>query len=443
MGLGKSIQALGLIVTNSPKDANVPRTTLIVCPTSVMSSWVKQIEQHLEAGTLKVSQYHGPDRFNLLSKLDDVDVLVTSYGTMKSDFTRFLSRAATDHNCGVPKPESYLFDKRFHRIILDEAHMIRNVKSQAFKGVMALQASHRLCLTGTPIQNKPEDIYALLAFVAGGPLSDQKIFDEAIATPIYFGNPIGLSRLRTVMAHVALRRNKSELALPPKTVELRVVKYPDNCPHKYVHDVLFKSTQMKVRATLSTSTEIVVQKEKMEMLEAIMRVRQACVSGVLVPKTMEHLHVKGKNIRENETKLSMIEMNEYLGPSPKFKALHQAICEMNSDEKGVIFSQFTKVLDLLEPFLQSFGHSYVRLDGSMSLLQRNKSIQEFNAEIGGPRLILCSLRAAGTGITLTRGNHCFMMDPWWNSGVEQQAMDRVSCIIVPSSTFAHWMLAQF
>ena len=123
---------------------------------------------------------------------------------------------------------------------------------------------------------------------------------------------------------------------------------------------------------------------------------------------------------------SMIETMNDLGPSPKLKALALAIGEMKVDEKGVIFSQFTKLLDVLEPFLQSMGHTFVRIDGSKTATQRINAMREFNVEIDGPRFILCSLHAAGTGITLTRGNHCFMMDTWWNSSVEQQAMDRVS-----------------
>ena len=124
---------------------------------------------------------------------------------------------------------------------------------------------------------------------------------------------------------------------------------------------------------------------------------------------------------------ALAERMKTLGASPKLEALALAIAEMKDDEKGVIFSQFTKMLDLIEPFLTSIGYTFVRIDGSKSATQRNTAMKEFSAD-GGPTFILCSLHAAGTGITLTRGNHCFMMDTWWNSSAEQQAMDRVSYV---------------
>ena len=113
-----------------------------------------------------------------------------------------------------------------------------------------------------------------------------------------------------------------------------------------------------------------------------------------------------------------------LGPSPKLEALLLAIAEMKADEKGVIFSQFRKFLDIIAPFLTARGFTFVRIDGSKSPAQRIASMKEFAAD-GGPRFILCSLHAAGTGITLHRANHCFMMDTWWNGSIEDQAMDRV------------------
>ena len=527
MGLGKSLQALGLILTNAPASTSEPRTTLIICPVSVMSNWVMQVEQHLLPNTLKVGLYHGSDRFNLLATLPDLDILVTSYGTISTDFANHSPKGGTgkkqDKKENQPpkkkkaKLVSSIFEKQFRRIILDEAHTIRNVQSKTYAGCMALQATYRLCLTGTPLQNKPEDIHSLLSFLSVEPLGDRSIFRRAIAQPIYVGDAIGLSRLRTVMAHVALRRNKSKLDLVPKSVELRSVAFPDDCAHRRIHDVLFESAQLVFRATLSSGNDNQVSKNYMKILETLMRIRQACISGALVPKAsiqaaedvMKLVKGKGALSAEDGEKLlqklkgafdeatttecaicfdtmevgdavilrtcshvfcelclatvsercnglcpmcrckfeasdmikssvavaatlkttneaSMIETMNDLGPSPKLKALALAIGEMKVDEKGVIFSQFTKLLDVLEPFLQSMGHTFVRIDGSKTATQRINAMREFNVEIDGPRFILCSLHAAGTGITLTRGNHCFMMDTWWNSSVEQQAMDRVS-----------------
>jgi SNF2 family DNA or RNA helicase len=523
--LSKSLQAIGLLLSNPPKAID-PKTTLIVCPLSVISNWVEQIEQHLVPNTLKVGIYHGTHCRSLLTELSDLDVLISPYGTISADYCIAFPNGLKGDGAKEDLPPqkkktkhttngmATVFDNIFHRIILDEAHTIRNSKSKAYAGCMALQSTYRLCLTGTPLQNKPEDIHSLLSFLAVEPLADRTIFRRAIAQPIGIGDPVGLSRLRTVMAHVALRRNKSKLDLVSKTVELRSIRFPDSCAHKRIHDALFESTQIFFRATLSSGDDKQLSKYYMKILELLTRIRQACISGNLVPKriieaaeqvlelvkdqelspedgeklleklkgtfsettecaicldTMEEdeavilrecshifcescLYKVSEQCREicplcrcrfkptdiltssrdiasamNGMKpATLLETMSNLSPSPKLKALALAIGEMHDDEKGVIFSQFTKMLDLLEAFLKEQGHSFVRIDGSKSAAQRSTAMKQFSTENGGPRFILCSLHAAGTGITLTRGNHCFMMDTWWNSSVEQQAMDRVS-----------------
>jgi SWI/SNF-related matrix-associated actin-dependent regulator of chromatin subfamily A3 len=300
------------------------------------------------------------------------------------------------------------------------------------------------------------------------------------------------------MARVALRRGKSKLLnLTQKVVKLQSVTFPKDCLHKEIYSILYASTKKMIRTALLSGKDILLSKMNMEILERMMRIRQACVSGVLIPKTIIQSAKNTMNgdlsAQDDENSLgtcrttttaecakcfevmdaddavvlrtcshafcelclhdvlecpvcqykfeerdlmkscvakeqSMMKTMDSLGPSPKLKALVLAIAKMKDDEKGVIFSQFTKLLDLLEPFLIYLGHTFVRIDGSKTALQRNTAITEFNAEVGGPRFILCSLHAAGTGITLTRANHCFIMDPWWNSSAEQQAMDRVSLL---------------
>lgn len=334
--------------------------------------------------------------------------------------------------------------------------------------------------------------------------------------PTVNGDDAGLALLRTMMAHVALRRNKDKLDLAEKTVELRSIAFPEG-DHKTIYDTVYDSAQKVFAATLSGGDDRVM-KNYMMILETLMRIRQACVSGKLVPKERLEMaekilsQVKGKEgqltaaegeallqklkgafegdtetfecavcfeeVAENaavilrtcshvfcepcltrvstqcrglcpfcrqayapkdmikqsvaaaatqqdgeEKKNPVSQTMDDLGPSPKLEALLQAIAEMKDDEKGVIFSQFTKFLDLVEPFLTEHGYSFVRIDGSKSATQRIAAMKSFAAD-DGPTFILCSLHAAGTGITLSRGNHVYMMDTWWNTSVENQAMDR-------------------
>lgn len=517
MGLGKTLQAIGLILVNPPI-TDAPKTTLVICPVSVMSNWIQQIEEHVQPGTLKVAMYHGPDRADLLCNLNEIDVLISSYGTVSTDFgNEFPSQGKEKRKTKKRKVVS-IFDLNFHRIILDEAHIIRNTKSRTFRGCCKLQATYRLCLTGTPLQNKPDDIHSLFSFLSVEPLGDKDIFRRAVSQPILNGDDMGLSRLRTMMAHIALRRNKNmtNLKIPEKTVELRSIEFPVDSPHKEIHDALFKSAQIAFKATLGAGEDKAL-KNYMMILETLTRIRQACVSGALVPK--ERLEAAEKVLAEVQGKkgeltpeegeallrklkgafddtecvecaVCLNEMEESaaiilktcshvfcepcvskvatecrglcplcrqkfepadmvkksaasaaataideghkplsqcmddLGPSPKLEALVQAIDEMKDDEKGVIFSQFTKFLDLIGPFLAARGFTFVRIDGTKTASQRIAAMKEFSAD-DGPRFILCSLHAAGTGITLNRASHCFMMDTWWNVSVENQAMDRV------------------
>lgn len=521
MGLGKTLQSIGLVLANPPKP-NAPKTTLIVCPVSVMPNWIQQIEHHVQADTLKVAMYHGTDRHDLLTKLNEVDVLIASYGTISTDYGVENPKQGKEAKPAKKKKRktkgsASIFEQAFHRIILDEAHTIRNTKSRTFAGITKLQATYRLCLTGTPLQNKPDDIHSLFSFLSVEPLGDKNVFRRAVSQPIQNGDDTGLARLRTMMAHVALRRTKgmTNLELVSKSVELRKVEYPSDSPHKSIHDALFESAQVAIQATMSEGDDKALRNYMM-ILETLTRIRQACVSGKLVPKErMEAAErvlaeVKGmkghqltpeegeallqklkgafEEVEAMECAVCLNEMDESaavilrscshvfcepclskvsascrglcplcrqkfepsdmvkkttaaaainvelsqplsqsmdeLGPSPKLEALGQAISEMKDDEKGVIFSQFTKFLDVVEPYIASLGFTFTRIDGSKTATQRIAAMKEFSAD-GGPRFILCSLHAAGTGITLNRANHCFMMDTWWNVSVENQAMDRV------------------
>jgi SNF2 family DNA or RNA helicase len=492
-----------------------------------MSNWIQQIEQHVAPDTFKVGMYHGPDRYDLLSAASDFDVLIASYGTLSTDYGNEFPKVGGKENSKPKKKKARtkgpsIFAQIFLRVILDEAHIIRNTKSRTFAGCSKLQATYRLCLTGTPLQNKPEDIRSLFAFLSVEPLGDRNIFRRAISQPIQNGDDVGIARLRTMMAHIALRRNKSKLDLVEKTVELRSIAFPADSAHKGIHDALFESAQIAFRATLSAGDDKAL-KNYMMILETLTRIRQACVSGCLVPKerleaaekvlamvtgkkgeltaeegeallqklkgaladeegvecaicledleesatvilrSCKHVFCEPcitkveKQCRglcplcrqqfqpddiikkcaaesaaatdDGDTRKSLSDSMDDLGPSPKLEAMGQAITEMKVDEKGVIFSQFTKFLDIIEPFLTALGHTFVRIDGSKTAKQRIAAMDAFSAE-DGPRFILCSLHAAGTGITLNRANHAFMCDTWWNVSVENQAMDRVSNVEV-------------
>lgn len=413
----------------------------------------------------------------------------------------------------------------FPEIVLDEAHVIRSSKTKKFKAVKELKAERRLLLTGTPFVNRPGDIYSLLNFLGVEPLNDVSIFRRAITQPMKEGNDIGLSRLRTTMVHVALRRSKhlAQIQLAEKEVQLRSIVFPEDI-NKQVYDALFGTIRMAFLAVLQDG-EQKVMKNYTSIFEKLLRLRQCCCSLSLIPlerrqaalnlwedygRRLEQGHkltaeegakllekLKGAFTQEDESipecAVCLMEMDQNgcrilrtcahvfcqdcitkvmamsdvkcplcrmtfsnsdiiekekaviaasqeseegkkedfdkmnsAGHSPKILALIEALNEMKQDEKGVIFSQFKKFLDQISNALEEAGYSFVRIHGSMSITKRIHSVNAFNSEsTDSPRLIVCSLHAAGAGINLTRGNHVFMMDCWWNQAIENQAMDRV------------------
>mmetsp|Transcript_12803 Transcript_12803/g.15672 ORF Transcript_12803/g.15672 Transcript_12803/m.15672 type:complete len:1060 (+) Transcript_12803:80-3259(+) len=515
--------------------------TLIVCPVSVMSNWQQQLLDHVRDDVLRLELYHGPNRTDLLPLLQNgvIDVLLVSYHTLAAEFGNKHGKSSkSNQNSDVlsqgsaKEPEQKkrrkvsIFDIAFHRIILDEAHTIRNEKTKYFKAVKEVKADRKLALTGTPFVNKSDDIYSLFSFLGVHPLGDKDIFRRSISQPLKEGNDIGLTRLRTAVSYVALRRSKAktEIQLVEKEVQLRSISFPENDVHKQTYDALFGSCRLAIQAVLQNDggdSDETGFKNYSSLFEKLLRMRQSCCSAALVPEYRRKIALTmWKDLQKNDTgkKLSkeeglklleklkgtftqaenelpecavcLMEMEEQdsrilrkcghvfcnicieqvlkvsnqkcpmcrepftkgdminksvavkatlpssgsdivsddsntdLRTPPKVLALLEAIKTMKSDEKAVIFSQFTSFLDVIGGALKDSGHSYCRIDGSMTVVKRIESISAFSAD-DGPRLILCSLHAAGTGINLTRGNHAFMMDCWWNDSVENQAMDRI------------------
>eukprot|EP00536_Pseudo-nitzschia_multiseries_P013974 jgi/Psemu1/327386/estExt_fgenesh1_pg.C_6390001 len=558
MGLGKTLQVIALLLAAPPpssalvgaKKANLrkqPQCSMIVCPVSVMSNWQQQIKQHVQDGVLNVGVYQGPSRGKLLQKVQDgeINVLLVSYHTLAADYTKEFGKPGNGNTINddrkmlsrptkKQKRVESIFDIEFHRICLDEAHFVRNSRSGFFHACNRVSAQRRWALTGTPFVNRADDIYSLMVFLGFEPLNDRKIYQRAISLPMENGEEeAGLACLRVAMADVSLRRSKATagIKLVGKTVQLTKVSFDEGSPHKSVYDALFGTLRVAFEAVLQDGDKEVLKKYT-DVFEKLLRLRQACCSGKLVPlerrqraievwkelkdrsendqtprltaqegldlleklkgtfgedanstdlpecavclmemeeaqcvilKHCSHVYCeecisrvyntagKGKPkcplCRKVFSKADMIKKNvaceatqvqkdgvsidnidnDHIGRSPKISALLATIQNaMNPDEKGVIFSQFTSFLDLIGDALHEEGHAFVRIDGSMNTMKRMAAVRAFSSdEINGPRFILCSLHAAGTGINLTRGSKAFMMDCWWNSSVENQAMDRI------------------
>jgi superfamily II DNA or RNA helicase len=365
MGLGKTLQTACVLGQKS----------LVVCPTSVLPS----------RPSLTVNAYHGPSR-----TLDDADVTVTTYAILRLDLVQLQARD-------------------WSALVLDEAQNIKNPESQAAKASFALKAPFRLALSGTPVENRLDELWSLMHFTNQGLLGGRREFDEKLARPIADGNAGAKLELRKRLKPFVLRRLKKDVAkdLPPRTEVVRTVTLDER--ERATYDAIFAATKDEVVKLLGQGGSV------LKALEALLRLRQAACHPALIP---------GQLARTSSKVQTLIE------------ALVTAVAD---GHKALVFSQWTKLLDLIEPELTAAGVRFSRLDGSTP--NRGDVTTEFQTD-GGPPVMLISLKAGGTGLTLTAADHVFLVDPWWNPAVEAQAADRAHRIGQDKPVFVYRLVSQ-
>lgn len=360
MGLGKTIQAMSVFGAK----------TLVVCPTSVLPNWRAELARFRPG--LKVGVYHGPTR-----KLDEsMDVTLTTYAILRLD-SEELSR------------------RRFEAVVLDEAQAIKNPDSQVARAAFNLNADFRLAMTGTPVENRLDELWSLMHFANRGLLGGRREFDAELGRPIADGVPGSAEILRQRIRPFVLRRRKAEVApeLPPRTEATLKIALDER--ERGIYDAVRAATQSDWVAALGAGGA--GKLDVMKALEALLRLRQAACHAGLLP-------------------------GQKAATSSKVEALVEALLNAAEDgHKALVFSQWTSFLDLIEPALSQIGIEFNRLDGTTR--DRAAVVDAFQAE-GGPPVMLISLKAGGTGLNLTAADHVFICDPWWNPAVEDQAADR-------------------
>jgi len=356
MGLGKTLEALGAVAG----------PTLIVCPTSVVPNWRAEIVRFRPA--LKVAVYQGPGR-----QLDDkADITLCSYAILRLDAELLAAR-------------------RFATVILDEAQAIKNPDSQVARAAYGLAGDFRVAMTGTPLENRLDELWSLAHFTNRGLLGGRRDFDDRYARPIADGEAGAAARLRERLRPFLLRRLKRDVApeLPPRTDAVLRVTLDER--ERGVYDAVRAATRADVIALLDGGGSV------MAALEALLRLRQAACHPALVP---------GQQARS----------------SSKLETLVEALENAAADgHKALVFSQWTSLLDLIEPALAAAEIPFTRLDGTTR--DRGGVVAQFQAA-DGPPVMLLSLKAGGVGLNLTAADHVFLVDPWWNPATEDQAADR-------------------
>ncbi len=372
MGLGKTIQIIAFILTQRKhKDKN---TNLVVVPTSLIFNWQQELQKF--APSLKVHTIYGADREKNIHDLSNYEVVITSYGTLLSDVY-------------------HLKEFMFNYIFLDESQAIKNPDSQRYKSVRLLKSRNKIVMTGTPIENNTFDLYAQLSFACPGLLGTQTHFREEFSSPIDKYKDIERAQeLQRKINPFVLRRTKAQVAteLPDKT---EMVLY---CEMGKEQRDVYESYKKEMRDYLQASTAKKKFMDSMYVLAALTKLRQICNSPALL----------------NE--------EEYYGnESAKIRVLMEEIKEKHRYHKILVFSQFVGMLDLIKTELEQEAIPFAYLTGQSK--KREEIVDEFqdNDDI---RVFLISLKAGGTGLNLTEADYVYLVDPWWNPAVENQAIDR-------------------
>lgn len=390
MGLGKTLQVLTFLQQIVKKDKT---PNLIVVPTTLLFNWKAEIEKFVPG--FKALYHYGTGRVTDTASFQKFPLIFTTYGILLRDI-------------------EMLKDFRFNYVILDESQAIKNPASRRFKAASLLNAKNRLALTGTPIENSTFDLYSQMSFVNRGFFGSMNAFKKNFSNPIdKERNELIAAELQKMINPFILRRTKEMVAkeLPSKTEDIIYCEMGKE--QREVYDAYRNEFRNKLLGNIEKEG---VGKSKMMVLEALTRLRQICDSPLLL---------------DND------EIN--VSNSVKISEIIRHITDKTANHKLLIFSQFVKMLGLIKQELNKHGIEYEYLDGQRSTKQRELSVKNFQ-ENPDLRVFLISLKAGGTGINLTAADYVYMVDPWWNPAVENQAIDRCYRIGQDKKVFAYRMI---
>ena len=393
MGLGKTIQALSFLHHYKTHYGHL--RALVVCPTTLIFNWENEIKKFSPGLTYRI--HHGGERLRNKEGLNDFEIIITTYGTLRSDI-------------------KLLMDMPLDYVVLDESQAIKNPGSKVTKAACLLRAKHRLCMSGTPLQNNTFDIFAQMNFLNPGMLGSIEFFRQEFAIPIdKFGEPDRKDHLRKLLYPFILRRTKEQVArdLPEKTETILFCEMEDE--QRKVYDAYRNDYRDKILGTIESQG---IQKSQLTILQGLMKLRQICDSPAIL----------------NETE-------KYPNHSIKLDELAREISENIGNHKALVFSQFLGMLALIREKLTELDIPYAYFDGSTTATDREKAIREFQ-DNDSCRVFLISLKAGGVGLNLTAADYVYIVDPWWNPAVEQQAIDRTHRIGQTKNIFAYRMICK-
>ena len=395
MGLGKTAQTLAHVLLEK-EAGRLDLPTLVVVPTSLLFNW--QAEAQRMAPGLRVVTLHGPQRAALFAQMGQADIVLTTFALLWRDIRALAAQP-------------------FHLLVLDEAQSVKNAAGRAARAVRRLQARHRLCLTGTPLENHLGELWAQFDFLMPGFLGDVRSFQRHWRKPIEVnGETLRAQALARRVRPFILRRRKEDVAteLPPVTEVIRRV--PLLGQQRTLYESVRVSADHLVRRVL---VQRGLARSQISVLGALLKLRQVCcdpylVKGLNTPVTMER------------AKLALL-------------------CDMlpalvASGHRVLVFSQFTEMLGLIGPALQRLGVPHLALTGQTPPAQRGDVVARFQA-LEVP-VLLASLKAGGLGLNLTAADTVIHVDPWWNPAAEQQATARAHRIGQTQPVFVYKLVIE-
>ncbi|CAK5280366.1 unnamed protein product [Mycena citricolor] len=519
MGLGKTIQCLTRVVGNRPRkkdrDEGWHAPTLVVCPLALVAQWEEEANKMAEG--LVIVKHQGPSRSKNAQSLARAHIVVTTYDTVRSEHAAFASTAKDETKATVTKTKKAasdddsdsdaehfgrtvakkgkasagskpkakvhpLFEIKWWRIVLDEAHNIKNRNTKNSIACCALQGKFRWCLTGTPMQNSVDELFSLLKFLRIKPLNEWERFNLQIAKPVKSGKGAGraMKRLQVVLKQIMLRRTKNQqlngkalVDLPSRTINVI------SCAFDPSEQAFYSALEVKMEDTMNKlmkESEAKGGSAYISVLLLLLRLRQACNHPCLVSKDyktdLDAVEPRAKktassdspsevdgddlvaafgalNVATRTCQVCMTEMDARSmaageafciscaslalqarmedrdrNSSAKIRMVLKLLRDIHSRsdgvEKTIIFSQFTTMLDLLEPFLYEAG---TLDDGSMKPVDREAALEKIKKS-ESVKVILISFKAGSTGLNLTACNNVILVDLWWNPALEDQAFDR-------------------
>ncbi|SHG70204.1 DEAD/DEAH box helicase [Pedobacter caeni] len=394
MGLGKTIQTLAMLqkIKEEDEQNSTKSTSLIVMPTSLIYNWLNEAKKFTPK--LKIHAHTGSSRNKDVSQFAKYDIVITTYGITRVDI-------------------DLLKEYYFNYIILDESQNIKNPSSKSFKAVRALKSRHKLVLSGTPVENSVSDLWTQLTFLNPGLLGTQAFFNEEYVQAIEKRKDEEKARkLQAIIKPFVLRRTKEQVAseLPAKTEQIFY------CDMSEDQAAYYEKTKSAYRNDLLSSMDDgTYAKKQVQLLQGLTALRQLANHPVMIDE-------------------------QYTSDSGKFEnVIHTLDNVLKGGHKVLIFSQFVKHLNIFKQYFEQESIPFSYLDGATK--NRGEIVAEFQ-ENTDLKVFLISIKAGGVGLNLTQADYVFILDPWWNPAVEQQAIDRTHRIGQEKKVFIYKFIAK-